>query len=258
MGLSLCDTHIHTKYSCDSGVALEQYCLAAIYKGIDAICFTDHIDLNINDDGCGYYDAEKFFDDYLYVKSKYKTRIRLLCGIEFAEPHLYQDKFFEYSILPYDYIIGSIHWWYESMFPSVMVKENIPVEVCYEHYWNEVLAAVKGGMFDCLGHIDFPKRFYGKLLYDPEKLNEILIVMIRNGIALEINTSTLRKNIEGTMPDKEILAIYKDCGGRYVTLGSDAHKAEDLAAGFDYAKELVEYFGLTEVVYIQREGFVVS
>ena len=200
----ICDMHIHTKYSCDSDIELEAYCIEAIQKGLHAVCFTEHVDCNINDYGYEYYDANKFFDDFIFVKEKYNGKINLLCGIEFSEPHLYQNQLSEYKKLPYDCILGSIHWWYKDMFISRMVKAGIPVEICYENYWNEILAAVKFGGFDVLAHIDFPKRYYNKLIIDSDKLNEICNEMVRNNICLEINTSSLRKKSAEAMPDKEI------------------------------------------------------
>lgn len=248
----ICDMHVHTKYSCDSKAELEAYCLEAIKKGIHMVCFTEHIDYNINDYGYDYYNAKEFFSDFLHLKEKYNGKLTLLCGIEFAEPHLYQDKLAEYLKLPYDYILGSVHCFYKDMFPARMVKEGIPVEICYEYYWNEVLATVKSGGFDVLAHIDFPKRYYNKLIIDSDKLYEICGELINKNICLEINTSSLRKNTAETMPDKSILEIYKSCGGKYITIGSDAHNAEDLAADYLYAKGLIDFFGFQEVVFKQR------
>ena len=253
----ICDMHIHTKYSCDSDMEMEAYCLEAINKGVHVICFTEHIDYNINDYGYGYYNAQEFFKDFLQLKEKYQAKLILLCGIEFAEPHLYQDKLAEYIKLPYDYILGSIHFWYKDMFPTRMLKAEIPAEICYEYYWNEILAVVKAGGFNALAHIDFPKRYYNTLLLDTEKLHKICGEMVKNNICLEINTSSLRKNSTETMPDKEILSIYKFCGGKYITIGSDAHNVKELSADYAYAKNLIDYFDFTEVIFKQQNRYAI-
>ena len=249
---AVCDLHIHTKHSCDSHAALEAYCTQALQTGVDTLCFTDHVDHNPNDYGKGFYNPGAFFSDFLHVQEKYRERLTLLCGIEFAEPHLYRNELSVLSKLPYDYILGSVHFWYRDMFPSRMVKEGIPAETCYAHYWDEVLAAVKAGGFDALGHMDFPKRYYSSLIIDHGKLHEICTEMVRNHICPEINTSSLRKNMAEPMPGREILSIYKSCGGRYVTVGSDAHHPDELAVGNAQAVELIGYFGFEEVVFSKR------
>jgi len=252
MHRAVCDMHVHTKHSCDSTAELEAYCTQAIAQGIDTLCFTDHVDYNPNDIGYSFYNPEAFFSDFLHIKEKYQEKLTLLCGVEFAEPHMYPAELARLSKLPYDFILGSIHFWYRDMFPSVMVKEGIPAEICYAHYWDAILAAVKAGGFDALAHMDFPKRYYGQLIVDHDKLHKICHTMAKNRICPEINTSTLRKNMAEPMPGKEILSIYKSCGGRYVTVGSDAHRPGELAAGSARAREFIDYFGFEEAIFMQR------
>lgn len=247
------DMHVHTKFSADSKAEIEDYCIEAIEKGLNGICFTDHVDFNKNDRGYGYYKRREFFEEFSALKEKYKGKLDLLCGMEFSEPHMYQAELKEYSDYPYDFILGSVHFWYKDMCPSSLIREGVPVEVCYENYWDEVLATVSAGGFDALGHIDFPKRYYGKLISDADKIQKICATAVRKNICLEINTSSIRKNSMGTMPDKDILSVYKDAGGRFVTVGSDSHGAGDLAADFPYAQDLIKHFGFSEVIFRQRK-----
>jgi len=251
--MTVCDVHVHTKHSCDSQAELEAYCVRAIETNVYTLCFTDHVDHNPNDDGLGFYNPEAFFRDFQRVKEKYQDRLTLLCGMEFAEPHRYPDELARFAALPYDFILGSVHFWYKDMFPSQLVKTGVPVELCYARYWDVVLAAVQAGGFDSLAHIDFPKRYYKQLIIDKEKLHEICSAMVENQICMEINTSTLRKNMPEPMPGRDILAIYRSCGGRYVTVGSDAHHPDELAAGRAQARELIDHFGLEEVIFVQRQ-----
>lgn len=41
------------------------------------------------------------------------------------------------------------------MFPSELVKADIPVEIIFDKYWEEVCKAVSYGGFDSTAHIDF-------------------------------------------------------------------------------------------------------
>ena len=246
------DLHVHTNHSCDSIVKIEEYCEKAIQIGLKYICFTDHVDFNKTDCGYGYYNASRFFNEFNNAKEKFSGKLNILSGIEFAEPHIYKKEFDKYRKLPYDFLLGSIHYWIEDMFPSEMIKNNIPVETAFEKYWEEVYKAVTYGGFDSIAHIDFPKRYYKKRIWERDQIYDIFKEMVKNDIALEINTSSLRSGLSETMPDKEFLKIYEDAGGIKITIGADTHLIEDLSAGYDYASSLITG-KLKSVVYINRE-----
>ena len=250
------DLHIHTECSCDSEAKMSDYILEAKKKGMNWLCFTDHVDLNENDYGCGYYSHEVFFENLRQLR-KSESSIKICAGIEFSEPHLYAKQLEELLQLPYDFILGSIHW-VGDMFPCQKVKEQYSAKEFYTLYWKEVLATVKHGKFDCLGHIDFPKRYYGEIYYQENILNEIFKTMLENDIILEINTSSMRKGLSEPMPGKELLQMYKQNGGKYVTIGSDAHEVQDLGADNQVAKELIKELLLQEVVYENRKRILVA
>lgn len=251
------DLHIHTKYSCDSEAVMEEYCQKAIKNNMKYICFTDHVDFNKNDYGYGYYNVNKFFEEFYNVKEKYGDKVELLCGIEFSEPHLYKGELEKLAKCPYDFIIGSIHW-VGDMFPCLETRNNYPAHKFYDLYWKEVLKAVESGGFDSLGHIDFPKRYYNEVVYNELIINEIFNKMKKNNIVMEINTSSLRKGLTTSMPDQEVLRIYKNNGGKYVTIGSDAHNVEDLSADNNYAKDLIGQTMLSEVIFKQHKLLQIS
>jgi len=247
------DLHVHTHHSCDSKTSIDEYCKKAIEVGIKCICFTDHIDFNKADYGYGYYDIDKFFREFNIASDEYSDKLKILSGIEFAEPHIYKKEFDEFRKLPYDFILGSIHFWIDDMFPSQMIKKNYPVDVAFERYWEEVYKAVSYGGFDSMAHIDFPKRYYKSCIWSKPQIHDILSAMVKNDIALEINTSSLRKGLDETMPGKEFLEIYKEVGGVKVTLGADTHCTEELASGYEYANSLILQ-GLKSTIYINRES----
>ena len=143
------------------------------------------------------------------------------------------------------------------MFPCQKVRERYIAKEFYALYWKEVLKTVQAGGFDALGHIDFPKRYYGEIYYTESIMNEIFRNLVEKDSVIEINTSSLRKGHEQTMPGKELLEIYKANGGKYVTIGSDAHVVEDIGADYAIAKSLVEEIGLKEVIYRQRKRQIV-
>lgn len=244
--------HTHTRYSSDSKAHMEDYCKKALETGVNVICFTEHLDCNTNDPGYMFYDADAFFHEFNEIKEKYKGKIELLSGIEFSEPHLYGEELKRLTKYPYDFILGSIHFFYDNMFPSEMVEKGLSAELIFGHYWDELYKMVVHGCFDCVAHLDFPKRYFMKLLYDEEKLMQIFDIMVKKDICLEINTSSLRKGCGTAMPDRDMLSLYKALGGKYVTIGSDAHNSGELAADFTYANDLAKSMKLDIVIFRQR------
>ncbi len=58
-----------------------------------------------------------------------------------------------------------------------------------------------------------------------------------------MNTSGVRYGLTNGMPSDDILKLYKQCGGEIITLGSDAHKPEDIAFQFSESLQLLQSIG---------------
>ncbi len=250
----LTDLHVHTLFSCDSKTSMEEYCIEAIKEGVSLLCFTDHVDCNKNDMGYGFYKPEEYFAELNRIKDKYSDKVTILSGMEFSEPHIYRSEFDKLSKLPYDFILGSVHFWIDNMFASELLVKGVPLEEAFEKYWIEVLKAVSYGGFDSLAHIDFPKRIYKDSCWDENMISDIFKAMIKNNISLEINTSSLRKELTETMPGKALLALYKQAGGVNVTIGSDAHSSTVLAKGYEEAINMLDA-SLVNGYYEKRKFF---
>ena len=60
-------------------------------------------------------------------------------------------------------------------------------------------------------------------------IETILKKLIDKGKGIEINTAGLRYGMGAPNPDLPVLKLYHDLGGEIITVGSDAHKPEDVA-----------------------------
>ena len=253
------DMHVHTFLNSDCDETFEAYINNALTIGVKSICFTEHVDYNPNDYGLGYYDSTAFFKAFNRHKEETKS-IDLLAGIEFDCPHRFQRELSELVRLPYDCVIGSVH--YCDLVPDLffpdLINNGVPAEVCFAAYWEEVLKCVSLGGFDVLGHIDIPKRYYHDLMYEEPLLREIFRTMLKNNIVLEINTSSLRYGLVELMPGTDILKLYCDEGGKYVTIGSDAHIAADLAADYAIARDIAKELDLHEVIFVNRKMILIK
>ena len=58
----------------------------------------------------------------------------------------------------------------------------------------------------------------------------------------------------GTMPDEEIIKRFKELGGKYITIGSDAHRWGDVGAGIEDGMRVLLKCGFTHfTVYEKRK-----
>ena len=63
----ICDMHVHSNFSVDSPTLLSFHCAAAVERGIEAVCFTEHVDYNPADPGFGYiFKNTAFFKHVFY------------------------------------------------------------------------------------------------------------------------------------------------------------------------------------------------
>jgi len=246
--IKIFDCHLHTRHSWDSEEPMQTYCRRAVALGIDAICFTDHLDFQ--EEELGYYKPEAYFAELERAREEFADRLLILAGLEISEPHLHQDELERANRWPYDFILGGMHFWGYPYF-NVMDKADYPA--CCVAYWEAMRAMVSCGGFDALAHLDFPKRYLRCLEYEPQVLDEIFALLIKNNIVLEINTSSLRWGLTEPMPGEALLRQYISHGGRYVTLGSDAHRAADLYAHVPEVRAWAEGFGLESVYFKERK-----
>ena len=73
---------------------------------------------------------------------------------------------------------------------------------------------------------------------------------------LEINTSSHRYGLKDSTPSRDILKLYKELGGKIITIGSDSHKPEHLGAYIDEAKELLKETGFLNTHNLQKQSFL--
>jgi histidinol-phosphatase (PHP family) len=115
--------------------------------------------------------------------------------------------------------------------------------------------------FDILGHYDYVARYspYSEEDRDitlkkyGDYIEAILKYLVENGKTFEINTKTYT-NHAGYIPklDLNILKRFKELGGKYVSVGSDAHYAEHLSADIDMAYSAALEAGFDSITFFQK------
>ncbi len=252
------DSHIHSCFSTDSNEKLENIIERAIELGLDEIVVTDHMDYaDREEDDYFVFNIDEYLKTLKALKEKYKDKINLKIGMELGlQPQLY--KRFEPILKSdeYDFLIGSSHAvdgldaGISSLYKKFKNKDEL-----HRRYFETILENLE--VYDGIntyGHIDYIRRYGGaffpdhkelKLEYHREILDKIFKKLIEKKIGLEINTSGLRYKVGDFHPCREMLARYRELGGEIITMGSDAHRAEDIAKDFEEARELLKSLGFT-------------
>jgi histidinol-phosphatase (PHP family) len=244
------DSHLHTHLSPDSDVLIDVYAAAALERGIAELAITDHVDFEPGAPAFGY---ATFADRERMVRQAAERWGPQGVAIRFGAELTY-DRTWEAAIRDhlarhtYDFTIGSVHDRVVSPYAANRVQrwvEGRSLPEIVAPAFEEVEAAARSGLFDALGHLDVVKRYLHPfvsreaLAAAPELYEPILRALVESGTALEINTSGLRHPVGETYPSAAVVCRFREMGGRAITVGSDAHRAEHfgwaLADGYQYA-----------------------
>ncbi|MBQ3934907.1 MAG: histidinol-phosphatase HisJ family protein [Clostridia bacterium] len=253
-----CDLHTHSVYSVDAArdMTIENMCLSALHRGIGCLAVTDHYDI-----GFDYkFDPVSREEDFLSAKEKFAGRLDLLRGLELGEMMDGPEEADRIrSAVDYDVILGSVH----GRLPGLDYHdldyrqyEDDAIVRIWKDYLEAMTVLAENGDFDILAHIRYPERYVirdgrGEVL-DVEKkgcemFEPVLRAIIRRDISLEINTAVVRKFGLQSDPGLSLLKFYRSIGGKHISIGSDAHRRNDLGANMRDALEMALAAGFEEI-----------
>ena len=240
------DAHLHTVHSPDADAQLEAYCALAVARGIAEIAITDHVDFDPTMPAYGFATFADRERDVRGAAERWAGRgLAVRFGVEVTYERRYEDEIRGWLRRhPHDFVIGSVHISARSPYKAGRVARFVAgrsLPEIVEPYFDEVAAAARSGLFDTLGHLDFVKRYLVPHVLPadfgaaPELYEPILRALVDGGTALEVNASGLRQLPRETYPSAAIVARYRELGGRAVTVGSDAHRADWFGYGLRQA-----------------------
>lgn len=242
----LVDYHTHSTNSIDGKDTVLQICRSALDRGLKEIAITDHFEPSKSGDSHKSYRPNVYIVDILKAREKFRGRLKIKMGVELGQPHQF-NKISEAIIdsFPYDYVLGSAHKLKEGSDVKDLDFSRIKMDDLCNTYIDELIDLAKWGKFDCIGHLDLIKRYAANSYKDKitlmpyrDRLEELFKIVISSGKGIEINTSGLRQGPKETMPGIDVLRFYRELGGEVLTIGSDAHCAEDIGKGIAEAVEL--------------------
>lgn len=255
------DTHMHCHFSGDSDAKSENMVKSAIEKGLDGICFTDHLDYDYKEEpGLFLLDLENYQKEISALQQAYAFPIHF--GIEIGlQPHIVEKNLRVTQSYPFDFVIGSSHVVHgvDPYYPNYY--EGRDEKSAYLEYFESILENLATDAdYDVYGHIDYvvrygPNRnqFYSYQAY-ADIIDEILRKLIAKGKGIEINTAGFKYGLNHPNPTEDVLRRYRELGGEIITIGADAHKPEHVAYDFERVPSILKEAGFRYyTVFTQRK-----
>jgi histidinol-phosphatase (PHP family) len=162
-----------------------------------------------------------------------------------------------------DYVVGSVHFIREGavdMDDYTVWDPKDPrrsPEAIWTRYFETVAASAASGLFDIIAHPDLVK-VWGSA--HPERIPErdprffyepAVEAFAEADVAVEVSTAGLRKPVGEMYPARPFLEMCLEAGVP-IALSSDAHRPQDVGAGYEQALELLAELGASELATFER------
>ncbi|MFI3326539.1 MAG: histidinol-phosphatase HisJ family protein [Clostridia bacterium] len=259
------DSHNHSNCSFDGHNSILEICEKAKELNLLYITITDHCECNQYNDPYHNYKTSSL-KSYKELQTHQNLYSNLLIGIELGQA-MQNLQAAEHALKrDYDFVLGSLHNLHgldDFVFWSEVTGD---CDKYLSAYLKQIKEMVQWGKFNALSHLTYPIRYIrtqnGQMInFDNfhEEISEIFKMMIEKNIALEINCADVRKKSKMLVPDLPLIKLYKSLGGKYITVGSDAHFAKDIGFGIEKAYEALLEAGFTQyTVFIKRKPIMID
>jgi len=272
------DYHIHSSksFDADQTTSIESIYNISAKRGLDEIILCDHYDVNWVLSGenpdIDFHDSLNQINE---AKEKYRMnengrgspiKTEFLLGIELGQPNQFPEKASEVLVkYDFDFILCGLHNarneedFYYIDYKNISIHSLMGI---FEKYTEELCELANWGNFHSLAHITYPlrycllNRFHIPLNKYTDLYKKLFSILIHRGIALEVNTSGLRKKINQPSPPYALLKLYKETGGELITLGSDSHNATDVFSGIPYIYERLQTLGFQYITTVRDKKLV--
>ncbi len=257
------DVHVHTKFG-DGKDAPADMLRAAKGAGIKVFGFSEHFprppgydypteDFNHEALASGWFD---YASEVNRLKASSDDTPKVLFGTEIDYlPDEEATLRAELSAFNFDFIIGSVHmigkWGFDYNQKEWKGKD---VDAIYDAYWENMFKMVGSSLFDFVGHLDIIKVF--RDFHPPKRdhtdsARDFLREVAKRGLVIEINSGGLRKAVKELTPSAGLIKEAVDLKIP-LTLGSDAHRVQDVGHYLSEVVEMIKGFGAREVVYFEK------
>lgn len=250
------DYQVHSLRSHDGKATIREQCERAVALGLDEIGFTEHKDFDPADPVVHYFDYGRYVEEIAEAREAFTGQLVIRMGVEVDYQRWFEEEIAAYlNDHAFDFVLGSVHYVERRMLmtPEYIEYADGKVENAYRLYFQAVGDSVESGLIDIVGHLEYANRrgvpAFGPYTSAPYRAQaaELFDLMIAKRVALEINTAGLRQGVGHTYPCEAHIALYAERGGHLLSIGSDAHHPDDLAADYARAADLALSHGLSFV-----------
>jgi len=246
--------HVHSSFSPDSTTPPEAQLQAAEQLGLPEICFTDHIERY----DVAYEDFVPNVRSYVtHIRRLHSDSVRIKLGAEAGMKDYQSDQSKLCGLLggeSYDFVIASLHFVnnYSPFMPEFFTGHT--PKTIFPMYVSALYQAVQGfdvSYWDCVGHIDFmTKGVHGwrdpRMCYRDaaDELDTLFRFLIENGKCIEYNTASYAAIPHLSLPGADWLRRWKELGGEYITIGTDAHTPDRMGLRLQEALDMIKTTGI--------------
>ncbi len=256
--------HTHSTY-CDGKNPLRDTIEKAIELGFRGIGFSGHSYMEwAEEHSMSRAGTEAYIREVRALQAEYRDRIDVFCGLEL-------DLYSNVDLAPYDYVIGSMH--YFDIDGKKIGFDRKPAEVqhvvdtyfggdgmAYAKRYYETIAEYRNA--DILGHFDLVAKHCETIPLFDVNSKEYLQYAIAAIAALsgkipmfEVNTGCISRGYrKAPYPTLPLIKAFREYGFGAV-ISSDCHNADFLNCAFDEACELLRAGGYKSAFELTPEGW---
>lgn len=214
---------------------------------------------NVEGEKCANVDYQRYFPALAAARERWGStdhdwwggRLNVKCGIELGvQRHTVAQNaaLVDARADQLDFVLLSCHQINDQEFWCGDFQRGKTPEQVTEAYYREILACQEAFTdYSVLAHLDAIKRDNPDDRRPFEAYSDLVAAVLKRAIAdgkgIEVNTSSVRYHLPDWQPCRQILELYRDLGGKIVTVGSDSHKPEHLGSYLSQATDLLRALG---------------
>jgi histidinol-phosphatase (PHP family) len=269
----LADYHTHTSRCKHASGSMAQYVAQAKAVGLAEMGFSDHLPYPKGPSPWNMDEGELagYCDEVLSLRrANPGLPIRLAAEADYfeeCEPELRRLI----RLAPFDYVIGSVHyqkvrkeqriltdgafWDWGIDDPGELEEwQRHQVDEVWREYLRQLRLSAASGLFHIIGHCDLAKKFGHRPQADlSSDYRATAQAFARAHVLVELNTSGLRAPVNEIYPSQPFLRLLREAEVG-ITLGSDAHKPEQVGMALQEARAWARQAGYSQVQVWQAPG----